>query len=81
MSVSVRLSTTLRNLVPGYEPAEGLILEIKENLTALELAQKLNLPPADIKIVMLNGRRVTLESVISDGDRVGFFPAVGGGAF
>jgi molybdopterin converting factor small subunit len=79
MSVCVRLSTTLRNLVPGYKAAQGLEMEIPAPIKALDLALKLNLPPAEIKIVMLNGRRVTLDDLIQDGDRVGFFPAVGGG--
>ncbi|MDR2141896.1 MAG: MoaD/ThiS family protein [Deltaproteobacteria bacterium] len=80
MNVSVRLSTTLRRLVPGYKPAEGLEIEIETGSLALDLARRLNLPPEEIKIVMLNGRRVNLETPLAEGDRVGFFPAVGGGS-
>jgi sulfur carrier protein ThiS len=79
MTVHARLSTTLRTHVPNYDSAKGLEIEISQSLTALDLAQQLTLPPEDIKIVMLNGRRVSLETLIEDGDRVGFFPAVGGG--
>jgi molybdopterin converting factor small subunit len=79
MTVFVRLSTTLRSLVPGYDPIQGLELNLETPLTALRLAEQLSLPAGEIKIVMLNGRRVSLEAEINDGDRVGFFPAVGGG--
>ena len=79
MSVSVNLSTTLRNFVPDYQPSLGLTLDIGAGLKASELAEKLGLPLQDIKIIMLNGKRVEPEAQVADGDRVGFFPAVGGG--
>ncbi|MDR2825794.1 MAG: MoaD/ThiS family protein [Deltaproteobacteria bacterium] len=79
MPVNVILSTTLRNCVPGYQPAIGLSLEWTKALSVRELAEKLNLPLDEIKIVMLNGRHASFEHKIHDGDRIGFFPAVGGG--
>ncbi|MDR0882802.1 MAG: MoaD/ThiS family protein [Candidatus Adiutrix sp.] len=79
MSVFVTLSTTLRNFVPGYRAADGLNLEVSGPTTAGDLAQRLNLPLSEIKIVMINGRRLELATPINDGDRVGYFPAVGGG--
>ncbi len=79
MPINVFLSTTLRDLVPGYNPVEGLTLTPKGEVTAAGLAEEIGLPPAEIKIVMLNGRRSELSVRVVDGDRVGFFPAVGGG--
>ncbi|MDR0547954.1 MAG: MoaD/ThiS family protein [Deltaproteobacteria bacterium] len=79
MFVTTRLSTTLRDLVPGYPAVTGLEVEIPDSATAKDLALKLGLPLSEIKIVMLNGRRVTIEVKLNAGDRVGFFPAVGGG--
>lgn len=79
MSVHIKLSTTLRDHVPGYNPLEGITLDLDAPATAAELAEKLHLPIQDIKIVMLNGTHADLASVVSDGDRLAFFPAVGGG--
>jgi proteasome lid subunit RPN8/RPN11/molybdopterin converting factor small subunit len=79
MTVHVRLSTTLRARVPGYDPSMGLTLEPLLPITAGELAKSLNLPLTEIKIVVLNGSRVDLEALVDDGDRVSFFPAIGGG--
>jgi sulfur carrier protein ThiS len=79
MPVNVMLSTTLRNCVPGYQPATGLSLEWPKALSVRELAENLNLPLDEIKIVMLNGRHASFEHIIHDGDRIGYFPAVGGG--
>ncbi|WP_418764190.1 MoaD/ThiS family protein [Mailhella sp.] len=82
MSILIKLSTTLRDLVPGYDPETGLLVTPKEeesSLTAGELARRIGIPHEEIKIVMVNGRQSGLESPVRDGDRVAYFPAVGGG--
>lgn len=79
MSVHVILSTTLRDVVPGYQPTKGILLELPEPTEADAIARQLGIPIEEIKIVMINGRRSELSTVIRDGDRVSYFPAVGGG--
>lgn len=79
MKIQVMLSTTLRDHVPGYNPLDGMLLERPGPLAAGELAAEIGLPIAEIKIVMVNGRRSAMTTPLADGDRVGFFPAVGGG--
>lgn len=79
MTITLLLSTTLRQYVPDYTPATGVSLELDGPLTVRELAEKIGLPLSEIKIVMLNGRHATLDQRINDNDRIGYFPAVGGG--
>lgn len=79
MRVHVKLSTTLRDCVPGYDPEAGLEVEAPDGSTAEDLARRIGLPLEPIKIVMINGRQKTLADGAADGDRVAFFPAVGGG--
>lgn len=79
MSIHVRLSTTLRDCVPGYDPEQGLEIEAEGLANARELAVRTGLDPAEIKVVMVNGRSRTLDEPVADGDRVAFFPPVGGG--
>ena len=79
MRLTVKLSTTLRDCVQGYVPETGLQVEMPEGSTVAQLAQHLGLPPHDIKIVMINGRQHKVDDLLRDGDRVAFFPAVGGG--
>lgn len=79
MTVHVKLSTTLRDAVPGYVPATGLEAALPAPPTVRRLAEQLALPLEDIKIVMLNGQHASLDAPLADGDRVAFFPAVGGG--
>lgn len=77
MSVHVRISTSLREYVPGYIPAKGL--EVDYVGTAADMAQFLGLPLGEIKFVMINGRQLPLQTELTPGDRVAYFPAVGGG--
>ena len=79
MIVHVKLSTTLRDAVPGYVPSTGLEASLAAPATVRLLAEQLDLPLADIKIIMLNGQHASLDAPLADGDRVAFFPAVGGG--
>lgn len=79
MSILVKLSTTLRDYVPGYDPEAGLTLDAPEDATAADVARMVGLPLEEIKIVMINGRQKEVQSKICDGARVAFFPAVGGG--
>lgn len=78
MSVHVKISTTLRDYVPAYNPASGLDLEAEGN-TAASLARELGIPAEQIKFVMINGRHSPLQTKLVAGDRVAYFPAVGGG--
>lgn len=79
MPVNIFLSTTLRDCVPGYNPAKGLFVDVEAAVSVAELAAQLGLPLQEIKIVMINGRHAGVDGMVSDGDRVGLFPAVGGG--
>ncbi|WP_374287916.1 MoaD/ThiS family protein [Desulfovibrio desulfuricans] len=79
MKLTVKLSTTLRDCVPDYVPETGLQVEMPEGSTVAQLAQRLGLPPQDIKIVMVNGRQHKVDDPMRDGDRIAYFPAVGGG--
>lgn len=82
MSIQIRLSTTLRDLVPGYDPESGLVFELKEgesSLAARDVARRIGIPPEEITIVMINSRQSDLDGTVNDGDRVAFFPPVGGG--
>lgn len=79
MTVTLMLSTTLRDYVPGYTPSTGLQLELDGPLTVRELAEKIGLPLPEIKIVMLNGCHAGFDQLVNHNDRIGYFPAVGGG--
>ncbi|GAB4251916.1 MAG: MoaD/ThiS family protein [Thermoleophilia bacterium] len=54
-------------------------VEPREGLTIRDLVEEQGLDPGDIHIAMVNGLRTGLDTELSDGDRVGLFPPVGGG--
>lgn len=79
MHVLVKLSATLRSCVPGYDPEKGLEVDLPNTLTAEELARHIGVPPADVKLVMINSRQKDMKTDVNDGDRIAYFPPVGGG--
>ncbi len=79
MPLEIRLSASLRRQVPGYDPLRGLSLPWQTGSSVANLLTRLGLAPGDVKIIMVNGRAGGLADPLADGDRVGLFPAVGGG--
>jgi sulfur carrier protein ThiS len=54
-------------------PADGPV-------TLLDLLRQVGVPPAEVSIVAVNGKLASLEAgVVSDGDKVEFYPPMGGG--
>lgn len=52
--------------------------EVSEGETIRSLIKRLGFPLEDIKIVFVNGKKVDLDTVLSNGDRLGLAPASGG---
>jgi molybdopterin converting factor small subunit len=75
--IDVRLFATLpmRSLTGRKE----LQLEPQAGLTVRQVVEEEGLNVSDVHIVMINGLHGTLDSELSDGDRLGLFPPVGGG--
>lgn len=75
MHVSIRCFATLSRFTPedaGAFPVAG-------GETVADLVARLGIPLDDLKLVFVNGEHVALDATLKDGDRVGLFPAVGGG--
>ena len=79
MAVKIILSSTLRKYVPGYDPIKGLEVPIESGTPLRDLLARLGIPEKDIKIAMVNGVKVGLDKKLEGDERVGLFPAVGGG--
>ena len=78
MVVEVRLYATLRRYAPE-SPGGVLSIEVPVENSVTELLGKMNIAVTEVHIVMINGVISQLESILHDGDRLGLFPAVGGG--
>jgi len=75
MPIDLKCYATLAPLTPAGANA----FPIKEGETVKALAERLNIPLEEVKIVFVNGLAAELDRVLADGDRVGIFPPVGGG--
>ncbi|MBM4350734.1 MAG: MoaD/ThiS family protein [Deltaproteobacteria bacterium] len=74
MLVTVKLHASLRPFAKG-DSNNGLFpLEIRDKATACEVVQALGIPPEKVRMILLNGRGVDSESILSNGDRVALFP-------
>ncbi len=57
---------------------ESTTYRLTQGQTVADLVREADLDGKDIKIAFVNSRVVAMDSVLSDGDRVGLAPAVGG---
>ncbi|MBN1945338.1 MAG: MoaD/ThiS family protein [Bradymonadales bacterium] len=75
MIISVRCFATLT----PFQPKEGEALDLPAGMSVGELVALLGLPAGAASVLFVNGCRVPADTKLKEGDRVGLFPAVGGG--
>ncbi len=73
MRLTVKCFATLYH----YEPDPDR--EYPEGATVRDVIVELGIPVDDVRIIFINGRGKELDAVLTDGDRLGLFPPVGGG--
>ena len=74
MALAVKCYATLAAHTPpggSFPPSPGL--------TVAGLTAALGLSPDEVKVAFVNGLHAGMDQELKDGDRVGLFPAVGGG--
>lgn len=79
IELEVRLYATLCKYSPGTGVGEPLILQMPEGARVTDLLAGLGVPESEVKTAFVNNRRRGEDYPLSDGDRVAFFPPVGGG--
>jgi sulfur carrier protein ThiS len=75
MNIQVKCFATLSD----YTPDDPDAFEVPEGATAADVMASLGVPEHEVKIIFINGRKVEPGAELADGDRLGLFPAVGGG--
>jgi hypothetical protein len=79
MALQIFLSASLRRHREDYDPGRGVEIPIVPDTTVAEVCDRLGLPKADIKIVMVDGKGKTLDFKLKGDERVALFPPLGGG--
>lgn len=74
MKIEVKCFATLAKFAP-----EGGVFEAKDGAVAGDVIAALGMAPGDVKIIFVNGAHAQPDHELAEGDRVGLFPAVGGG--
>ena len=57
MPLQVFLHASLRQFVPGYNPHEGITLEVPPGMPVSGVIGRLGLPPEEVTLIMVNGAR------------------------
>jgi molybdopterin converting factor small subunit len=79
MKVYVKLFATLRPYHPGPNRSEPLAVELAQGARAADLVPALNLPEKLVRHAFINNQQKTLDTVLSEGDKINLFPPVVGG--
>ncbi|MFP4392372.1 MAG: MoaD/ThiS family protein [Desulfohalobiaceae bacterium] len=75
MQVQLKLYATLAK----YQPDNSLDYPLETGDTPRTLLAKLGVEEQEVKVCFVNSRHNDLDTPLQDGDKVAFFPAVGGG--
>lgn len=75
MNITIKCFASLSRFTPP--DAESYALAPGDSVASV--VARLGIPPEELKLVFVNGAHSALETPLADGDRVGLFPAVGGG--
>ncbi len=79
MILEVRVYGGLEKLVPGASFGKPMEVEAPGGATAADLLRIMKIPEEQVFTILVNGTRTGKGDVLKPGDRVAFFPAVGGG--
>jgi molybdopterin synthase sulfur carrier subunit len=79
MPLQVFLNASLRHYVPGYNPYDGLTLEVSPGTPVSRLISQIGLPLEEVTLIMVNGMRQQPDFPLQGGERLGLFPPIGGG--
>ena len=74
--VKLNLYASLRSYVGG---APSVDVDVEPGETVEQVLLKLGVPGEQTRIVFVNNRHAGLDQVLEGGEKVGVFPAIGGG--
>jgi sulfur carrier protein ThiS len=77
--VTVKLFSGLEEDVKNYDPAKGMVFEIRDGATIRELIDSLDLPPHGARFASIGGEVKQGDYELRDGDLVKIFNVIAGG--
>ncbi len=73
--ITIKLFATLGH----FTPDNSNCYPVAANTSVADMLMDLDVPLEEVKIVFVNSRKADFDTVLNGGDRVGVFPAIGGG--
>ena len=73
--IQVKLYATLRKFLPD----DSNEMDIDPGTSVRDLLKRLGIPDTEAKLIFINGRRGSIDTILQGGERLGIFPPVGGG--
>jgi molybdopterin synthase sulfur carrier subunit len=73
--ITINLFATLKK----FTPVSSHSYPVKPGITVKKLLEELCVPEDEVRLVFIDGVKRDLASILKGGERVGIFPAVGGG--
>lgn len=75
MHITVKCYATLQR----FQPTEGEEFTLPDGGTVHDVVLALGIAPEDVAVIFVNGLHAAMDKVLAEDDRLGLFPAVGGG--
>lgn len=79
MILEVRVFGGLEKMIPGAVFGKPMEVRADQGTTVRELLEIIRVPEDQVFTVLVNGVRTGKGDILKPGDRVAFFPPVGGG--
>ena len=79
MKIELHLYATLAKYLPPETADRTATVNAADDARVWDLFDAFGIPEKSVKLIFVNGVHALPESALSDGDRVGLFPPVGGG--
>jgi molybdopterin converting factor small subunit len=77
--MAVHITVKLFASLNRFKPAAPENYPIESGITVKNLLEALDIPESEVKLVFIDGKKHDLSATLNGGERVGIFPAVGGG--
>lgn len=79
LNIELHLYATLSKYLPEGATAKSVQVAAEENIRVKDLLERFGVPEKSVKLIFVNGVHARFDRLLAEGDRVGIFPAVGGG--
>lgn len=79
MKVAVHLTATLRAYLPPGSRGDRVVLDLPAGTTVDQVIHSLRIPSELERLTVVNGRDVTPDQALAEGDVLSVFPPLAGG--